>query len=126
MERVGESHRLAKLMSKLASLADLQEDWDSYGSEPPTEKALRNALKALSQTWLDLLPLEVVPSVEGGVTFVYMDDERGYAELEFGNDDEVVAAVRSSSGKVDVWDVGLDFGLELVVRRFHRLVGRGA
>ena len=125
LDWTGDAYRLAKLVTKLASLSDLERDWDTYEADPPNEVAVRLALKALSETWRDLLPVDVVPSVEGGVTLVYIEGQQGYAEVEFGNDGEVVAALRSASGEVDAWDIDVETGMRSVLGRFRRLSGRG-
>lgn len=118
-----EPDQLANLALRLVALARLQANWDTYGAEPPTERAIRKALGALQSTWTNLLPETVLPSVEGGVTFVYSTDAKKYAEIEFGNDGEIMAAFRRQSEQPNAWVVRDELGLVLAVNEIRRHLG---
>lgn len=118
-----ESDRLVRLAVKLVSLAELRNNWDSYGAPPPSRPALRKAFEAMLATREILLPETVLPSVEGGVTLVYSTDSRAYAELEFTNDGEVVAAFKRATERPKVWSVSGDRGIAAAVTELRRLLG---
>lgn len=114
---------LVTLVERLAELAELEPNWDTYGAEPPSEKALRRALGAIQRTWMSLLPVTALPSVEGGIILVYSTDADRYAEIEFGNDGEVVAAFRRPAGRPKVWSVRDDLGVVAAVTEIRRHLG---
>lgn len=120
---VAKPDQLVTLVGKLAELAELKPNWDTYGAEPPSEGALRRALKAIQSTWTNLLPVTALPSVEGGITLVYSTDANRYAEIEFGNDGEVVAAFRRPSGGPKVWAVRDELGVVAAVTEIRRHLG---
>lgn len=80
-----------------ANLRELKEDWDSYGADPPTERAIENA-----KAFVDLVcsppcggpPVHIAPSVVGGVG-ITIGDARALKEgrafyFEFCNHDEMI------------------------------------
>ena len=83
----------------------LQPDWDTYGSEPPNNRAIvlaHQILIALNEE--DLLPDRTVPSAEGGVSMSFYEGEK-FAMIECFNDGETVAAWSDRQGKIETWEV---------------------
>ena len=123
----GEStDRLVSLTTKLVSLADLEGDWDSYGAEAPARAAIQRAFESMLATWTIMRPESVLPSVEGGVTLVYASDGRGYAEIEFANDGEVVAAFKRHGERPLVWVLSDETSVSAAVRKLRSLLSYGA
>ena len=120
-----ESDRRMRLTSKLLRLATLQGNWDTYGAEPPSEGSLKKALETIFNMQGPMLPEDVLPSVEGGVTLVYASDARGHAEIEFDNDGEIIAAFKRRGEPPRVWSVEVG-STTTAVSEFHRLLGHGA
>ena len=57
----------------LSAFATLQDNWDSYGAEAPNSKALDVAEKILKFFKVaDFPPTKIVPSVEGGISFLFI------------------------------------------------------
>lgn len=115
--------RLVHLVMKLVALSELDKNWNSYGAEPPSEDALREALRALQRTWATRMPETVLPSVEGGVTLVYSTDAKKYAEIEFGNTGEIVAAFRRPGRQPRAWTVRDGLGVVAAVSEICRHLG---
>lgn len=116
----GDSDRRTRLARELVALTELQEDWDTYGAQPPSRSALRKAFRHLLHTWEVLLPEKVLPSVEGGVTLVYSSNRRRYAEIEFDNEGDVIAAFRRRDERPEIWSVRQG---QAAVTRLRRLLG---
>lgn len=100
-------HLFTQARNQLHELALLGPNWDSYGAEPPNERA-RNA----AETVLALLkatslpPTRVVPSSEGGVGICFVDEDR-YADFECFNDGEILAVRYRGTEEPIVWEVTL-------------------
>lgn len=81
---------LAAVEKRVADLLALEEDWDSYGADPPSPATAARAL-----AWLGTLPPEtaapwLVPTVNGGVAVEW--HEGGWdVELEFESTGAVAA-----------------------------------
>ena len=98
---------LRRDLQAVQSLAALEPDWDTYGAEPPNSTALRlarDALRRLHQA--ACLPDTIVPSVEGGVVFSFVNG-RKHADIEFTNDGEVFVIASTSANDVVVQEFAL-------------------
>lgn len=96
--------RLTQLFSQLDSLRDLRPDWDSYGASTPAMRTIWEAQAALEQfAPTGLLPTRFVPSAEGGVGMIFTRADR-YADLEFLNSGEVLAARYQGNQEPEVWE----------------------
>lgn len=99
------SGRFLALFHRLEGMRSLKNNWDSYGAQAPNARAIFYAQEILSSlAHRNLLPDRVNPSVEDGVTFSYRRGEH-YADIEFFNSGEVLAATIDGGGEPDVWNV---------------------
>jgi hypothetical protein len=97
--------RFAELYEQLDRMADLPEDWDTYGASPPNESSLSDARSILALFEKGCLtPTKVVPSGEGGVGIVFVRGEK-YADVECLNDGDVLAAKYKGEAEPEVWEV---------------------
>ncbi len=97
--------RFAELYERLDRLAELREDWDTYGAPPPNRSSISNAPSILALfEKAYLTPAKVVPSAEGGAGIVFVRGER-YADVECLNDGDVLAAKYTGEGEPEVWEV---------------------
>ena len=98
---------LLRDLQALQSLAELKSDWDTYGAEPPNNTALRLAREALGRLHqAACLPDTIVPSVEAGVAFSFVNG-RKHADIEFTNDGEVFVITSTSADDVVVQEFAL-------------------
>jgi hypothetical protein len=90
---------------QLKKLAYLQENWDSYGAEPPNSVALGWAHQCLNilQT-INFAPTKITPSVENGVGISFISGKK-YADIECFNTGEVLAVTSDGQGNPIVWEV---------------------
>jgi hypothetical protein len=80
------------LAERLAELASIAEDWDSYGAPVPLAATIASAERALEKLRFSfLLPEIVAPSAEGGVA-IYFSKGSQKAFIEFLNEGEVLLA----------------------------------
>ena len=89
---------------QLESLTKLQADWDGQGAQAPNRAALqagRRILQALQKT--NLVPERVLPSVEGGVGFVFVSGS-DYADIECTNEGEVLWTCSPLHDKSEIWE----------------------
>lgn len=78
------------LHRSLLAFRELTENWNSYGAQPPNEKAISIGEAIFSHLIeQDLLPDRIVPSVEGGLAFVFLFGEL-YADIECFNDGDIL------------------------------------
>ena len=97
--------RFAELYERLDRLAELREDWDTYGAPLPNRSSISNARSILALfEKAYLTPAKVVPSAEGGVGIVFVRGER-CADVECLNDGDVLAAKYTGEGEPEVWEV---------------------
>jgi hypothetical protein len=93
--------------SQLRKLARLSRDWDTYGSEGPSQSAISAAStigRALIK--LGLVPDAVAPSSEGGIAICFLRNEK-YADIECFNRGEILAVRYSSQDDPKAWSVPL-------------------
>ena len=96
---------LVKALQSLSRMLTLENDWDSYGAEPPNKAAIgcaRSILDLLAQD--DFQPTSLDASSEGGVCLSFQHAGR-YGDIECFNSGEVLAVVSSGSDDTSVWDL---------------------
>ena len=98
--------RLAEARERLASMALLAPNWDSYGAEPPNarSRALTTCILGLLQRQV-MSPTRIVASAEGGVGIIFSDGER-YADIECLNSGEILTAIYSGQDTPLVQEIG--------------------
>ena len=80
------------LGERLAELASILEDWDSYGAPPPAPEAIASAQRTIEKLrFNELLPEMVAPSAEGGIS-IYFSLGKQKAFIEFSNEGDVLLA----------------------------------
>jgi len=93
---VGRRSQLDESYRRLERLAELADDWDSYGGAAPTMaslRATRSLLSALDQRLgyvmrLDIAPSHIAPLPTGGVQLEWVGSSREL-EVEVGDDGEL-------------------------------------
>jgi len=91
--------------ARLAMLAHLTANWDSYGAEAPGPKAIRAARTVLGVLGdIECRPSSIDASVEGGVCLSFSRGQR-YGDIECFNSGEIWAVVSTGGGDTDVWIV---------------------
>jgi hypothetical protein len=109
----------AQLLDELARLASLEQDWDTFGSEAPSENALLAAKRALLELKsFRAEPTAIRPSGEGGVGICFTHADV-YAHLEFLNDGSVHALAYSDVRRPVSWEVDRDLGIGGAWQRIH-------
>lgn len=97
--------RFAGARDRLESTSALGPGWDTYGAEPPNEVARSLARTILSRLeGLSFPPTRVMPSVEGGIAFSFVQDDNR-ADIEVYNTGEIAAAAYSASETPTIWVV---------------------
>ena len=103
-----------------AGLSALEKDWNTYGSDQPSQEALAAARGAYLGC---VVKPRVVPCVEGGVSLVWMHEDR-YADIEFFNEGVIVAITYNrATGRHKVWYV-LGIGWTLSDLQYFMKTGR--
>jgi hypothetical protein len=100
LQSVEESRRVTMELDRLRSL---QNDWNSYGAEPPNEIAFDKAKLILSIAQTLRLPISrVVASAEGGIGVCFVRGNR-YAHIEASNQGHlaIVAFAGQTTGRID-------------------------
>jgi len=93
------------LVDRVDALRKLEQDWDAEGGAAPAEAVVAIARTVLEMLFhLNLLPVDVVPSAEGGVGIVFKSGER-YADIEFFNDGDIVVTMSKRDGRPLVFEV---------------------
>jgi hypothetical protein len=83
----------------------LERDWDTYGAEPPSERARTSAGWVLQQLeYASLPPTRLMPLADGGIAMSFVEGENR-AEIEVYNSGEVAAAVYSGEQEPVVWEL---------------------
>ena len=97
--------RFSELEDEVRRFADLPENWDTYGAPPPNSKSINNSLIVirLLKNW-GIVPTRIVPSSEGGIGVVFIRSAR-YADIEFLNNGDVLAATYVGDDEPRVWEV---------------------
>lgn len=80
------NERIAGVLQQLEKIADLHNDWDSYGAEAPGENAVTNARRFIIENQNTLLPFYfIAPGVNGEVMLEFNSGQKS-AELYFNTD----------------------------------------
>ena len=113
------------LSERVAALADLTDDWNSYGAPPPNQEALASARAVLeSAREKALLPNEIVPSVEGGVVITFHIADR-HADIEVFNDGSVLAMTSEPPHEPYVWPIRSESNdIQEALENIRAFVGR--
>jgi hypothetical protein len=93
---------------ELKRLGTLQNGWDSYNAEAPTEKAFywtRETLNIMHSN--GFFDGKVVPSAEGGLAITFRRGEK-YSDIEFLNSGEILAVTHETGQRPNVWTVPCD------------------
>jgi hypothetical protein len=101
----------------IENLVNTPDNWNSYGSPPPSRTAVQNAqpiLKALRAKLLE--PERVLPSAEGGVAFTFVSDTISRAAIESLNDGGAFVLLYDLKGNAETieWPNTLDAQLNVV------------
>jgi len=92
----------------LDQLSRLKANWDSYGSEPPADLAVRRSRETLIELTGDLLlPSAIVPSADGGVSIYFINGPRS-AYVESYNEGSQALVMYDSTGRTEVLEIGRD------------------
>jgi hypothetical protein len=87
------------LGGSIKSLGETPNNWNSYGSPAPSRAAVKNALPILKTLRAKLLrPERVLPSAEGGVSFIFVSDTISRAVIETLNDSASYALLYDLNG----------------------------
>lgn|GEM_PF-5369142 len=94
---------LAEVDRRLQQLAAMNVNWDSYGTEQPTQTAVSNAA-SIAKTFIEagLIPDAITASSEGGIAICYIRDQR-YADIECFNSGEVLAVRYNATQDPQAW-----------------------
>lgn len=116
---------LVQAYKQLSRLAQLEDDWDTYGAEAPAAEALVNARSVLSTlAELDFQPTSVDASAEGGVCLSFRVGDR-YGDVECFNSGEVLAVTSAGGDETQVWTVAdLDRDLRASLTKIRTFLGR--
>ncbi len=90
--------QFAESREQLKKVRSLHANWDSYGAEPPSARAIElteAVLNGLRDRFV--APSRIVASVEGGVGVCFSRGNR-YADLECFNNGEIVGVVYAGLG----------------------------
>lgn len=108
---------MVDLERKLHAFLRYPENWDNYGSHPPSKDAFLIGIKVLKiAKSIKFMPTSVVPSVEGGVGITFFVEER-YADIECFNSGECIAVTYNkslSNSTPDTWYIDPDKEDEIV------------
>lgn len=103
---------------RLVELAQLQDNWDSYGAEAPEEAAIGRMRRIINRIQrYNLVPSSIDASAEGGVCVSFRHGEK-YADIECFNNGEVLAVTSLNEGDAEVWEIAdLDLDLERALEK---------
>lgn len=108
----------------LNRLANLKNNWDSYGAEAPSRQAVRTARHIVGILGdFDVEPYSIDPSVEGGVCISFARGNR-YGDIECFNTRELCAVVSEENETPLAWDVSeSDEGIAVAIQRICEFIG---
>ena len=98
---------MARLRHEIGQLALLQDNWDGYGAERPTDGAIRRAEDLLQYVWNVAARAFLVPAAEGGVAICFTREDR-VGQIEFTNDGDTIGLVYSNDRKPLAFEVPAD------------------
>lgn len=78
-------------------------NWDSYGSECPSQLAI-SAAAAIANAFISfgLIPDAIVPSAEGGIAICFVRNQK-YADIECFNSGDILAVRYSQNEDPKAW-----------------------
>jgi hypothetical protein len=80
------SDEAREVLSRIKTFAQLQENWDSYGAEPPSKIALQNALSFVKTLDKQRLPVFFTAPGPDGEVLVELKNNDKSVEVTFGDD----------------------------------------
>jgi hypothetical protein len=97
---------LPQMTERLSSIKSLNNGWDGYDAEPPTDIALRLCQMAIGLLHeMNFRPARIAPSVDGGIALCFFVGEK-YADLECCNSGEIAAIIKDRvRGFRKTWDI---------------------
>ena len=105
LQKTKRSNLFNDFRQQIIELQNLGKGWDSYNADPPNYKALTNSIKALDILFeLRLIPTRIMPSVEGGISFLFTKNIK-YADIECDNDGDIFAGMSDRTGEPILWQV---------------------
>jgi hypothetical protein len=110
-----------ELENTLSRLSGLNANWDTYGSEPPSEQSIAVAA-AIAKAFIGfgLIPDAVGPSAEGGVAICFVRNKK-YADIECFNSGETLAVRYSSDENPSAWELdAADAASEATIQFFSK------
>lgn len=109
------------LRDQLSELCDLTDDWNSYGAEAPNQKSLAIATMVLLQLFQqDFLPNKVIPSADGGIAFVFLNNGK-QADIEVFNDGEALVGIYHLDKDTEVLDLP-DYRVEESIQKIYEFL----
>lgn len=116
---------MVEACKRLSRFASLQDDWDSYGAEAPSQVSLdaaRSVLRVLAE--VDFETTSVDASAEGGVCLSFQHGDR-YGDVECFNSGEVLAVTSDGGDATEAWELkDLEQGLRSTLNKIRAFVGR--
>lgn len=98
----------------LTRMSGLDNNWDSYGAEPPTAEAIQASRLILAKLYEALIrPSTIVPSASGGISIYFFSGDRS-AYIENYNDGAQALVMYDRQGSTKVLELGRDIQSELV------------
>jgi hypothetical protein len=124
-------HLLRSAQETLDEIAQLQDDWDSYGAHRPTAASISAAHLLLGSLWDELghavddqaVPWAVAPLADGGVQCEWRGPG-GAIEVEFGPSGTLNYLIEREEATVTKSDPSLGAGAEDVLHRIRRVLDR--
>lgn len=101
-------NRAKQKIAVIGKLLELEDNWDSYGSEAPCPKALKKSVEFLKELIPVLtLPNQISPSPDGGVMFEFRRANRYYL-VSILNEGDIVYLTRTGDEKATAVEVTED------------------
>lgn len=107
------------LDSKLNDLSQLDENWDSYGAQPPNSECISIAKEYLEKfRGRYELPMDVIPHVEGGISMIFSKDD-AYVSFDIYNDGDIIAGFSNS----EVYEIPDALSFDDLITRMREYLG---
>ncbi len=105
-----------ELQCRMNQLASLPANWDSLGTERPSQHAI-SAAAGIAESFISfgLVPDAIVPSPEGGVAVCFLRNQK-YADIECLNSGEVLAVRYSSHDDPQAWAIRANIATDATVQ----------
>jgi hypothetical protein len=97
--------KIAEIDITLEQLSSLPMNWDSYGSQRPSQRAVSMA-GDIAKAFISagLVPDALAPSPDGGIAVCFMRNKK-YADIECFNTGHVLAVRYSSHEEPKAWEI---------------------